>query len=65
MAPVTGADRVGQGGRQDHLTLLNSNAKLNLLHSLRNLNLEDDDKNTVVYIMTLQSTLTSMTPPHS
>ena len=55
MTPVTGVDRVGQGGRQDHLTLLNSNAKLNLLHSLRNLNLEDDDENSLYNDITIDS----------
>ena len=56
MTPVTGIDRVEQGGRRDHLTLLNGNAKLNLLHTLSTFHAdEDEDENSLFSDITIDS----------
>ena len=56
VTPVTGIDRVEQGGRRDHLTLLNGNAKLNLLHTLSTFHAdEDEDENSLYSDITIDS----------
>ena len=56
MTPVTGIDRVEQGGRRDHLTLLNGNAQLNLQHTLSTFHAdEDEDENSLYSDITIDS----------